>query len=133
MAPTLQALAENKLLSVYLCSKEQLYWKTFCIPEQDGKEKCQVAKFHEKYTGEREQLWAWGKDSMPFLRAVDQLSLEVFPYLHSEEPTSKGSKIIQLRRRNCIKIIIKLSFMEIWQTVTTRRKNLVSYIRHMMF
>lgn len=49
---------------------------------------------------------------MPFLRAVDQLSLEAFPYLHSEEPTLKGSKIIQLRR-NRIKIIIKLSFMEI--------------------
>lgn len=46
---------------------------------------------------------------MPFLRAVDQLSLEVFPYLHSEEPTLQGSKILSLGRRNCIKTLIKQS------------------------
>jgi len=46
---------------------------------------------------------------MPFLRAVDRLSSEVFPYLHSEEPTLQGSKTVSLGRRNCIKIITKQS------------------------
>lgn len=127
MVSTLQALAENKLLLLYFSSAKKHYWKAFCVPEQDGRERCQEAEFHEKYMVEREQLWAWGKESMPLLGAVDQPSLEDFLYLHFEEPALQGSKMIPLGRSNCIKMIIKQSLnapnylMGTWHMVTAQK------------